>query len=145
MKSTDTVFVWMLDVASPWAAWIDLNLFHNLFFSALTGSHISVRGGCSGKRQHTFPLALLTGYKEKDHRAFSLWTIQKFRQWKKKHDSSLLGSHRDKSASCSPISICLSSETSQLLLSVLTLSPLVSYLPCSPPLSGIPLPAFLHL
>lgn len=138
MNATDTVFVCLLHVVSPWASWIDLNLFHSpLFFSSNPSysfpsgwfSHFC-QGECSGKRQHTFPVAVFTGYSKKDHRMFLLWKI----------DKSLDGRRRNAPPACealtetrrvfqSPFSIRLSSETSQLLFSILILSPLCLILP----------------
>lgn len=145
MNATDTVFVCLLHVVSPWA---DLDwprfvsqpppvfpLFLSIHFPS-AGSRSSVRKDCGGKRQHTFLFLCLQDTGREITGAFSLWTRQKFRQRKKKCSSSLRG--------------CLLLAHLHLRFfrcesaPALHLQP-VSYLTRPPPSSAALLPGFLHL
>lgn len=123
MNATDTVFVCLLHVVSPWAAWIDLNLFCNLLLFFFLSFFLSFTF-------HRLALMVLSGktvvVKDSAPSCFCVYRIRGERSQgcsRCEQDKSLdRGRRNAPPAFCSPISICLSSETSQLLLSTLSLS-----------------------
>lgn len=147
MNATDTIFVCHERCGLTSICFRTFFFFFHPFPPLpLAGSYISVRETIVVNNSTPFLVLCLQDTVRKITGHSCCEQDKKFRQRKKKHSSSLQGSHRDESAPArlSP-SACLQRRVSSCSLSSAPLSLcLLSSLPSSS-LSAILLPAFLHL